>query len=78
MTEMEFFIEYEIRPDPGIPGRGVEIWKRNSGYFGAIRIVNHDDYVAEVPAEQGIGRRSLGVRRSFDGAFKLLRAHLSA
>jgi hypothetical protein len=56
MTEMEFFIEYEIRPDPGIPARGVQIWKRDSGYFGEIRIVNHDHCVAEVPTERGIGR----------------------
>lgn len=79
MTEFEFFATYEIRTMVGAPGDeplGVEVWKRDGGMYGEIRRVNISDFLAEIHTTDG-RYRSVGTRKSFDGAFKLLRNALA-
>lgn len=73
MNEMEFFAKFEIKPDVTMTGKAVVIWRRNSGMYGTLREV-HGDFVAQVIAEIG-GWQTVGVRRTFHGALKLLREH---
>jgi hypothetical protein len=74
MTEMEFFATYEFRPDVVSPERVLHAQRRNGGKYGDMTLT-HEGFTVRVIGADNVERR-VGFRRSFAGAFKLLREQL--